>query len=183
MRKHVDEFLKLVGSLDLVDISAIAKMLVDSDLILVAGNGGSYANATHIAGDLSANTKLFAITHAIGDNLVSFSALSNDNSYSEAMALDAKRWCGPKSTLILLSTSGRSPNIIALANLGKKLGSKVVSMVGAKPDESLVSLSDHFIRFDSQDAGLIESVYGLIGHLLVKQVNVLLDEGVAQHGE
>ena len=179
MLKHIDEFLRLVKSLDTGSISAIAEILVDSDLILVAGNGGSYANATHIVGDLSANTKLFAITHALGDNLVSFSALSNDNSYSEAMALDAKRWCGPKSTLILLSTSGRSPNIVGLAEFGKKLGSKVISITGSMPDIKLINASDHFIMIDSQDAGLIESVYGLVGHLLVKQVNVLLDKGMA----
>lgn len=176
VRQHVEHFLSLVSEINDRDIVDIADLFIRSKKILIAGNGGSYANATHIAGDLSANTKLTALIRGVGDNLVSFSALSNDFSYVDAMTMDAKRWLDEGTALVLLSTSGRSPNIIQLGRHGKHLGAKIVAITGMTPDVELAYMADHHMKFSSQDAGIIESVYDLVGHLLVKQVNEILGD-------
>jgi D-sedoheptulose 7-phosphate isomerase len=174
IKNYLVEYQNIIDNLDTVTIECIAELLRNSSNIIFAGNGGSYANATHMAGDLMINSSLSGNICAIGDNLVSFSALSNDTSYDKAMARELTRrvkYDLSSVALILLSTSGHSKNIINLAYTGKEYSNiTVVSITGSRPSEELKSYTDIHLMLDSTDAGLLESAFDLVGHLLVKQV-------------
>jgi D-sedoheptulose 7-phosphate isomerase len=168
-----DRYQDVINSIDLDWVKRIAKLMLDQDQIIFAGNGGSYGNATHMAGDMLINSCLRSVVHTIGDNLVAFSALSNDVSYEEAMAKEYLRRVIPKypSMVLLLSTSGKSKNIIRLSEAARAQGSKIVAITGRQPSEAL--LTDHIMKLNSTEAGLIESAYDLIGHLLIMEINRL----------
>jgi phosphoheptose isomerase len=172
----LQEYLKIISQLPLDKITQIARRIIDSELTIFCGNGGSYANATHMAGDILINTKISGTTVCIGDNQVAFSALSNDISYAEAMRkeieLRTKRVSG-EITALLLSTSGHSKNILDILKLNHKI--HIISITGNRPWPALVGDSGLSLQLEHTDAGLLESAYDLIGHLLVKEINRLLE--------
>jgi len=168
------EFIDIIKGMNLDDLTSLSMAMIEARQIFFAGNGGSYGNVTHMAGDMLINSKLEADIHALGDNLVAFSALANDFSYEEAMELEyVRRRRGP-SLLILLSTSGKSPNILKLAETAFRNRDVVFSITGSTPANELVKNSNKNIQLQSTDAGLLESAYDLVGHLLIMEVKRLL---------
>jgi D-sedoheptulose 7-phosphate isomerase len=123
-----------------------------------------------MAGDILINTSYSGNTVALGDNIVAFSALSNDVSYEQAMALEYKKRHRQETVLVVLSTSGKSKNVITLANVAKNLGAELVLITGKTPDLLLSCLADVHIVLDSTDAGMLESAFDFIGHLMVKRM-------------
>jgi phosphoheptose isomerase len=173
-KDYIKEINGLIQCLDIQKIIDIAYLIKESSLTIFCGNGGSYTNASHMAGDILINSPVEGNMFAIGDNLVSFSAYSNDISYERAMAEEIiKRTKLIKDcTIILLSTSGTSKNILQTAIESKKLGFKVVSLVGAYKD-ILEPYSDIIVTTKSLDAGFVEVVHDFVGHCLVRILNNL----------
>lgn len=174
MDNWLGEYINLISGLNRGAIAEAASVMYKSDLIIFCGNGGSYACASHMAGDILMNTKFSGNTLCIGDNGVSFSAVANDYSYEDVYLRELeKRMCSYKGkvVLVLLSTSGKSPNILNIGTNAKALGNVyIVSIVGAYTMD-VDKFSDIVISMDSFDAGFIEAVYGFIGHLFVRLIN------------
>jgi len=168
------EYRDIILALDLLKIEELANHIESADLIVFCGNGGSYAIASHMAGDILINTPIKGNTITLGDNLTSFSAYSNDSSYEEAMALEllqrTESQVSKKVIVVLLSTSGSSKNIVRVAQEASSLGFFVASITGKRP-EILAPYSDLSISLESSDAGFIEAGYDFIGHLLVRTLN------------
>ena len=94
--------------------------------VYVIGNGGSFANAMHMVNDLLAcGIKAYTIDPA------TLTAFANDHGYDQAFA----KWLGivgePDDTLIALSGSGKSPNILNAVETAEKIGMKVRKVFGA----------------------------------------------------
>ena len=161
----------LIDSLDYDLVEKAAEFIKGAPLTVFCGNGGSYAVATHMAGDLLINTTLSGSALALGDNLVSFSALSNDVDYASAMACELRcRLNGVKGgspVVVLISTSGRSLNVVKAGEVAREFGCLVVSLTGSYT-KALAPLSHLTIPVASLDAGLVESVHAFLGHVLVK---------------
>lgn len=95
------------------------------------GNGGSAANAEHIANDLVLSCKVRA--HALLDTPI-FSAAANDYGYYQAFVRQVEVYGEPGDLLIALSGSGRSPNVILALDAAKKLGMKTLAIFGEWSD-------------------------------------------------
>jgi D-sedoheptulose 7-phosphate isomerase len=173
MQKFLEEYINALNSINHKLVCDVAFMIKNCDLAVFCGNGGSYANATHMAGDLLMNSKMHGNTVAVGDNIVSFSATCNDFCYEDGFVREFDKRIGGtigKVVVVLLSTSGKSPNILAAGRKAKEYGCLVVSMVGS--DSSYVNgFSDIVITVDNIDAGYVEAVHGFIGHMLVRLIN------------
>ena len=176
MQEWHEEFKQLIDSINLRQIQALASCMIAADQIFIAGNGGSYGNATHIAGDFLINSNLKADIYCLGDNHVAATCVSNDISYADVFKIEyQKRRKGP-SLIIALSTSGKSKNIINLSEAAYVKGDTVISITGASPSESLKDYSLLNIRMDSTDAGFLEAAYDYIGHLLIREVARQLED-------
>jgi D-sedoheptulose 7-phosphate isomerase len=176
LKEWKSEYLSIVDSLKLVDITLLAHTMLAAKQIFIAGNGGSYGNATHMAGDMLINSKLTADIYCLGDNHVAATALANDISYVDAMMCEYRRRRKDHSLILALSTSGKSKNILSLTSAAANFGDTVISITGHSPDPILIQNSILNIRLNSIDAGLLESCYDLIGHLLIKEINRLSNE-------
>ena len=88
IESYFGEFDHILRSMSMVNIENAAKMINGSDVTMFCGNGGSYATASHMAGDILMNTPIKGNTIAMGDNLVSFSACSNDVCYAEVFEVE-----------------------------------------------------------------------------------------------
>jgi len=135
--------------------------------LLFAGNGGSSMDAGHLAAELSGRFRREgpAIRAAsLADSVAGLTAIANDFDFSEVFARQVDALASAGDVLVLLTTSGRSPNILRAAEVGKDRGVTVVSLTGASPSKDLVDRSDHVLRFPSTVTERVQELMMVVGH-------------------
>jgi D-sedoheptulose 7-phosphate isomerase len=125
--------------------------------IIFAGNGGSAAIASHMATDFSKNGGMRA--WAMNDGSM-VTCLANDYGYEHVFAKQIEFHGRAGDLLVAISSSGRSPNILAAVRAARRLGCTVLTMSGFRPDNPLRSAGDMNLYLDSQAYGYVE-----VGHL------------------
>ncbi|GAA4892973.1 D-sedoheptulose-7-phosphate isomerase [Actinomycetospora straminea] len=115
----------------------LATRLRHGSRLLAAGNGGSAAEAQHLTAELVGRYRgerepLSAI--ALHADTSTITALGNDYGYDEVFARQVRAHGRPGDVLVLLSTSGRSPNLVAAAEAGRSLGLTVWALTGPGPN-------------------------------------------------
>ncbi len=155
------------GILDLIR-NSVSK----NQRIFIGGNGGSAALSLHYAADLSkgANSnweknakrlKAVPLTGSIGY----ITAISNDLNYDEIFKQQLINLASKNDILILISSSGNSPNIVKAAEYAKKAGLIVVGITGFDGGK-LKGLSDYSAHLDFDSYEVCEDVHGIFGHFL-----------------
>jgi D-sedoheptulose 7-phosphate isomerase len=137
---------------------------------LFCGNGGSAADAQHLAAELVGRldrtrdrAPLAAV--ALTTDTSALTALANDFGFEEIFARQVAALGGAGDALVCLSTSGRSPNVVKAAQQARLLGMHVVALVG--PDRGpLDELADVAIHVPGETSGLIQQGHITLGHLL-----------------
>ena len=140
--------------------------------ILFCGNGGSAADAQHLAGELSGRffidrEPLFA--EALHVNTSFLTAMANDYSFEEAYARMVRAAGRPGDILFALSTSGNSENIIRTAADAQKIGMIVVGMTG-ETGGKLKENCDFLINIPSLVTPRIQECHILLGHIICELV-------------
>jgi D-sedoheptulose 7-phosphate isomerase len=125
--------------------------------IIFAGNGGSAAIASHMATDWSKNGGMRAWAMNDGSMLT---CLANDYGYEHVFAKQIEFHGRQGDLLVAISSSGRSPNILAAVRVARRLGCTVLTMSGFQPDNPLRSTGDMNLYLASQAYGYVE-----VGHL------------------
>lgn len=142
--------------------------------ILFAGNGGSAADAQHLAAELSGRfyldrEPLFA--EALHVNTSYVTAVANDYAYDEIYARLVRAMGQPGDVLFAISTSGNSQNIIKAVEAAKKIGFTVVAMTGVDGGK-LKPLADYLINIPSKTTPRIQEGHMLLGHLICEMIEV-----------
>jgi D-sedoheptulose 7-phosphate isomerase len=175
-RRVQEEFLKREGE----KILEVAKLLVEvfkkEGKLLVFGNGGSAADAQHLAGELVNRFKkerrpLPAI--ALTTDTSVLTAISNDYDYSLVFAKQIEA-LGKKGDVALgISTSGNSPNVLKALEVAKGLGLYTVGLSGGEGGK-MKSLCDYLILVPSKETPRIQEGHLLFLHLVSELVEELL---------
>lgn len=135
-------------------INKLSEQVKRSRAIFIAGNGGSLAISQHFVTDLvklnQFDNRFKAV--ALGQNASLVSALSNDISFKNAFSIELSNSAEPGDLLIIISSSGRSENLITLAVQGIELGCEVYSITGFS-DSTLKKYTNFDINFQL-DAGM-----------------------------
>jgi D-sedoheptulose 7-phosphate isomerase len=144
--------------------------------VLFCGNGGSAADAQHLAAELSGRfyldrEPLFA--EALHVNTSFLTAVANDYSFDEVYARMVRAAGRPGDILFAISTSGNSPNILRAAEDARKTGMAVVGMTGANGG-MLRERCDILLNVPSADTPRIQECHMLIGHLICELVEAEL---------
>lgn len=139
--------------------------------IFICGNGGSGANALHIANDL-----FYGITkgagkgikvHALTANQSIITCLANDISYNEIFSQQLDVLANPGDLLIVLSGSGNSPNILAALEKAKTLNMTSCAILGYSGGAAL-DLSDIPIHVPVDDMQISEDIQIIVCHALTQ---------------
>jgi len=136
--------------------------------IFWAGNGGSAADAQHMAAELVGRYKRErkAIrSHALTTNTSNLTAIGNDYGYDAVFERQLEAFVGAKDILIAISTSGNSVNVIRAAELARKAGAKVIALTGESGGK-LASACDILLNVPSMDTPRIQETQFLIEHIL-----------------
>ncbi|KIO78736.1 phosphoheptose isomerase [Pedobacter lusitanus] len=143
--------------------------------ILVAGNGGSAADAQHIAAELTGRyvkerKALPAIALTVDTSALT--AISNDYGFERVFARQLEAFAGPDDLFIAISTSGNSPNIIQALHTARELGCKTIGLSG-RDGGQMNNLCDLNIIVPDDVTARIQEMHILIGHIFCKAVDNL----------
>lgn len=129
--------------------------------IYLVGNGASASMASHYAADLAKNGRLH--TQVFSD-LSLITAISNDMGYEHVFAEPLKRRARAGDMLIAISSSGRSPNILAAAEVARELGLTTISLSAKDADNPLRGLGTLNAYVAAATYGLAETCHAAILH-------------------
>jgi D-sedoheptulose 7-phosphate isomerase len=139
--------------------ACLAERLPAGGRLLVAGNGGSAAEAQHLAAELvgrfDRDRAPFSALVLHGDTS-SLTAIANDYGYAEAFARQVTAHARPRDVLVLLSSSGRSENLLRAAEAGREAGATVWALTGPQPNP-LAELADAVISIPGSTATVQEA--------------------------
>lgn len=158
------------------NIENITNIIIDcfehNGKVLLCGNGGSAADAQHIAAELSGRfyfdrPPLFA--EALHVNTSYMTSVANDYSYDEVFSRLTRAMGNEGDILIGLSTSGNSENIIKAFMTAKGRGMITIAFTGESGGK-LKELSDYIINVPSNDTPRIQESHIMIGHIICEIV-------------
>lgn len=173
---YIKESIALKQAL-LADESWMSQLQLTADVLLTAyeeghkvllcGNGGSAADAQHIAAELTGRfykDRPPLDAEALHVNTSYLTAVANDYGYDAVYARLVKARGQAGDVLVAISTSGNSPNILAAATAAREQGVTVVALTGKQGGE-LAQLADHLVAVPSADTPRIQEVHILVGHM------------------
>ncbi len=146
--------------------------------ILLCGNGGSAADAQHLAAEFLVRLKpglnrnpIPAIS--LATDISTLTACSNDYSFTKIFSRNLEALANEKDVLIIISTSGNSKNIIDVLKTSKKIKIKSIGFLGSSGGKAK-KLCDHKIIFKSNDVARIQENHIFLGHFIFEQVEKIL---------
>lgn len=151
-----------------VCVEEICLALKNKNKILLAGNGGSAADAQHIAGEFVSRFNydrpgLAAFALTVDTSILT--AIGNDYGYEKLFSRQVQAVSNPGDIFWAYSTSGKSPNIIAAMQTAKELGLKVIGFTGAN-GWSRPELCDFSIEIPSTETPKVQEGHLLLGHII-----------------
>ncbi|SCG51041.1 D-sedoheptulose 7-phosphate isomerase [Micromonospora siamensis] len=154
----------------------LAWTLARGGRLLVAGNGGSAAEAQHLTAELVGKLRhdrepLSAI--ALHAETSAMTAIGNDYGYDEVFARQVRAHGRPDDILLLLSTSGTSPNLLTAARAGRDTGLRTWAFTGPAPNP-LADLCDDVLAVPSADSQVVQELHLVSSHLLCEYVDQAL---------
>jgi len=153
----------------------ICDALTSGKKILICGNGGSAADAQHIAAELVGyyETRRRAWPAiALTTDTSALTAVSNDLGFEHVFARQVAGLAQPGDVLIAITTSGKSKNVLRAVEQAKESGCKIIALVGASA-ETLGSLSDVVVTVPASRTSRIQEAHITIGHLWCEIVDQL----------
>ncbi len=141
-------------------------------VVLLVGNGGSAAIASHMQNDIS---KAAGIKALVFTEQPLLTALTNDDGYDAAFEFNTNQWAAQGDLMIAISSSGNSDNILRASRAALNAGASLVTMSGFKPDNQLRSLGEVNLYVASSSYGYVETAHAAVGHYLTDAAAGLLD--------
>ena len=182
LAQHLDVFREVLEShtgivAECADL--IAETFASGNKVLICGNGGSAADAQHIAAEFVGRYEterrgLPAI--ALTTDTSALTALSNDYGFERVFARQVEALAREGDCLIAISTSGDSPNVTAAVMAARSMGCKVVGLTGAK-GKKLASLCDVCIMVPSERTARVQEAHITLAHIICEIIDRKLEDG------
>jgi D-sedoheptulose 7-phosphate isomerase len=151
---------------------AMVKAFAHARKTLLMGNGGSAAEASHLAGELVGRylvDRLPLPALALADSHSSLTAIANDYSYEVTFARQVTAFARPGDVVVGLSTSGRSPNVVLGLKAARDIGAVTIGLTG-RDGADVGTYSDHLLAVPSNETPRIQEGHAVIGHTLCEIV-------------
>jgi D-sedoheptulose 7-phosphate isomerase len=162
-------------------IHAIAVVITDAfragRKLLIAGNGGSAADAQHIAGEFLSRLNfdrnpLPAIALTTDSSV--FTAIGNDYGFERVFERQVRGLGKPGDVFIAISTSGRSPNVIAALQAARDGGLVTIGFTGMGANGAMQPWCDHCLAAPSAETPLIQQIHIVAAHAICGLVELNL---------
>jgi D-sedoheptulose 7-phosphate isomerase len=159
-KNYLEKFSKIIVNYSHNDFLKIVKILIkikkNKKKVILVGNGGSAAMASHVSVDLTKICKIRAINFNEADLLTCF---ANDYGYENWVKKALSFYADKGDLLICISSSGESKNIINGAKFAKKFGCKVVTLTGFDKSNKVRNIGHVNLWLESKNYNLIEMTH------------------------
>jgi D-sedoheptulose 7-phosphate isomerase len=152
--------------------AAIIGALRSGNKILLIGNGGSAADAQHIAAEIIGRYKQDRPAYAaiaLTTDTSALTAIANDYGFEQLFARQVEGLGARGDVLLALSTSGRSPNILAALRSARERGLVTIGFTGSK-GEALGALCDHLFVSPSEDTPVVQQIHLSVAHGICDEI-------------
>jgi D-sedoheptulose 7-phosphate isomerase len=140
--------------------------------LLIIGNGGSAADAQHIAAEIVGRYKQDRPAYAaiaLTTDTSALTAIANDYGFEQVFARQVEGLGRRGDVLLALSTSGRSPNILAALRSARERGLVTIGFTGSTGD-TLGALCDHLLVAPSDDTPIIQQIHLTVAHGICDEI-------------
>jgi len=174
---------------ELAAVEQMAKCVADAlaagGTIFLCGNGGSAADAQHIAAELvgryvTERAPLPAI--ALNTDTSALTAIGNDYGYEHVFSRPVLALGKPNDVLIGITTSGRSPNVVAAVAAARTKGMKVLGLTGAR-GRDFVASCDGGVAVPTTVTARIQELHITVGHLICEYVDATAEARAVRGGK
>jgi D-sedoheptulose 7-phosphate isomerase len=179
LTEHVNVFAQLLrGHIEAIE--SCSKLVSDTfksgKKVLLCGNGGSAADAQHIAAEFVGRYEkerraLPAI--ALTTDTSALTALANDYSFERVFSRQVEALASEGDCLIAISTSGNSPNVISAVMAARKVGCRIIGMTG-QDGKKLASLCDAAVMVPSVRTARIQEAHITIAHYWCEKLDSII---------
>jgi len=176
LQEHLETIQSLLRA-TIKDIEQSGQMICDAltagKKILLCGNGGSAADAQHIAAELVGcyeKERRSWPAIALTTDTSALTAVSNDLGYEQVFARQLAGLAQAGDIVIAISTSGRSKNVLKAVERARELGCRTIALTGASTDP-LGSMCDFTVAVPASRTSRIQEAHITIGHLWCEMVD------------
>lgn len=155
---------------------AVADALRAGNKLVLIGNGGSAADAQHIAAEIVGRYKQERpgwAAIALTTDTSALTAIANDYGFEQVFARQVQGLARPGDVLLALTTSGRSPNILAALKTARDMGITTVGFTGTK-GESMRASCDHLFVAPTDDTPVVQQIHMMAMHAICDDVEQAL---------
>ena len=167
-RETAEKYIAVIADMTRVMIQALR----DGNRIYIAGNGGSAADAQHIAGELvgrfAMERKALPVIALTTDTSV-ITAVANDYGFDEVFRRQVEAHVREGDVLLCISTSGDSPNVLKALEEAKKRGARVLALAG-RDGGQLARAAELCVTVPARETWRIQEVHITIGHILCELI-------------
>jgi D-sedoheptulose 7-phosphate isomerase len=160
---------------------AVGRVLVDAyrggGALFLFGNGGSAADAQHIAAEFLGRFRLerpAMAAHALTVNTSALTAIGNDYSFEQVFARQLAGLGRRGDVAVGISTSGNAGNVVAGIEQARKMGLVTVALTG-RGGGRLRAAAEHWVGVPTEDTPRIQECHILLGHLWAEMVEAALN--------
>jgi len=171
LKEHIEIINQLLGG-DAGKIKEVARIISDcykgGGKVVLFGNGGSAADAQHIAAELVGRYKLerkSLVAIALSTNNSIISAIGNDYGFDIVFERQIEGLVNKKDVIIGISTSGNSENVIRGILKAKEMGAKTIAFTG-KSGGKMKNEVDILLNIPSENTPRIQEAHILVGHII-----------------
>ena len=183
IKEFADEYFsqlnRLLRKIDSKELDRITKVLKNTikqkKTLFVCGNGGSAAIANHFLCDyakyVATNTNIKPRIISLSSNIEILTAIANDIGYNKSFSYQLDNLGNPGDVLLVISSSGNSPNIINTIKLAKKKKIKTIALTGFKGGHAH-KLTDYKLNFGISNYGISEDSHHILMHVVCQFIRL-----------
>ena len=157
----------------------IASALRNGNKLLIAGNGGSAADAQHIAAEIVGRYKKDRPAYAaiaLTTDTSALTSIGNDYGFEQIFSRQVEALGRRGDVLLAMTTSGRSPNILAALKAARSRGLVTIGFTGAK-GAAMSASCDHLLVAPSDDTAVIQQIHMAFAHGICEVIEQALMHG------
>jgi D-sedoheptulose 7-phosphate isomerase len=152
--------------------AVIVAALRSGNKLLIVGNGGSAADAQHIAAEIVGRYKQDRAAYAavaLTTDTSALTAIANDYGFEQVFARQVEGLGQRGDVLLALSTSGKSPNILAALGIARERGLVTIGFTGTR-GETLRASCDHLLVAPTDDTPVVQQIYLTVAHAICDEI-------------
>jgi phosphoheptose isomerase len=154
-------------------LGVLDEVVRNDGTVWVAGNGGSAAISNHTVCDLTKWTHVEGQAslrcHSLAANVPMLTALGNDVSFDEVFSRQLHFYLRPGDAVLLVSSSGNSPNVVRACEYANERGAPTIAFVGFKGGK-LKEIARHSVWIPVENYGIVEDAHQSLMHVLTQYI-------------